>query len=321
MMENTESGSTDNEPAAKIPLKDRIRLIIFEAHTPAGKAFDVGLIIFIALSILVVMLESVASVAERHGTLLRVVEWIVTICFTVEYILRLLCVRRPLRYAVSFFGLVDLMAILPTYLSIIFPATRFLTVIRALRMLRVFRVLKLARYLRAASMITRALSASRVKISVFLYAVLTVVVIIGSTMYIIEGGENDFTSIPRSVYWAIVTLTTVGYGDISPQTPLGQALAAVVMILGYGMIAVPTGIVSVELAHQQEEIITRACPACACEVHAPDARFCRRCGHVLRERKTKLPEAERSPTRFTVLEPEPPPEPEEDEEDDEDEEE
>ena len=285
--------------------RGRLHEIIYEADTPAGKIFDVALIVFIALSIVVVMLESVASIAESHGMVLRVVEWIVTVLFTVEYILRLLCVRRPFRYAISFFGIVDLLAIVPTYLSIIFPATRFLTVIRALRMLRVFRVLKLARYLRAARMITRALSASRVKISVFLYAVLTVVVIIGSAMYVIEGGENGFTSIPRSVYWAIVTLTTVGYGDISPQTPLGQALAAVVMILGYGMIAVPTGIVSVELAHQQEEIITRACPSCACEVHAPDARFCRRCGHELRERKTKLPEAERSPTRFTVVEAEP----------------
>lgn len=257
--------------------------VIYEADTPAGKAFDIILMVGIALSVLAVMLESVASLTETHHRLLRISEWVFTILFTIEYVLRLLAVRKPLRYATSFYGVVDLLAILPTYLSIFFPATRFLLIIRALRMLRVFRVLKLGRYLDAGDMIIRALKASRVKIAVFLYAVMTVVIIIGSVMYVIEGGENGFTSIPASVYWAIVTLTTVGYGDISPHTTLGQALAAIVMIMGYGIIAVPTGIVTAELvqSERRKPISTQACPSCSKEGHDSDAKHCKHCGEKL----------------------------------------
>ncbi|MCH8961110.1 MAG: ion transporter, partial [Bacteroidetes bacterium] len=222
-------------------------IIIFESDTPPGKAFDVALILTIFASVAAVMLESVSAIGSRYGAILYASEWVFTILFTIEYILRLICVGRPLRYARSFFGIVDLLAVIPTYFSVLFPGAQFLLVIRLLRILRVFRVLKLVQYLSAADILMEALRASRRKIVVFLVALLTLVVILGSLMYLIEGAENGFTSIPRSIYWAIVTLTTVGYGDISPQTGLGQALAAVVMIMGYGIIAVPTGIVTAEM--------------------------------------------------------------------------
>lgn len=261
----------------------KIHRIIYEADTPAGKAFDVGLIIAIVVSVLTAMLLSVESVADRYGDALYAVEWVVTILFTIEYILRLLCVGRPLRYATSFFGVVDLLAVAPTYLGVLFPQARFTVVIRVLRLLRMFRVLKLARHLAAAHQLIQALHASRRKIAVFVYTILTLVVIIGAAMYVIEGEENGFTSIPRSMYWAIVTLTTVGYGDISPQTPLGQALASLVMILGYGIIAVPTGIITVELGKvaKPEDISTRSCPSCSLEGHDPDGKFCKHCGAPL----------------------------------------
>ena len=263
--------------------RGKLHEIIYEADTPKGKIFDVALIIAIALSVGAVMLESVAPVARRIGTFLFVFEWFLTVLFTVEYVLRLVAVKRPLRYVTSFFGIVDLLAIAPSYLSLVFPGTRILLVIRILRVLRVFRVLKLVRHIKAARMLLQALKASRVKISVFLYTVLTCVVILGSLMYVIEGPEHGFTSIPVGIYWAIVTLTTVGFGDITPQTAVGQTLSAVVMIMGYGMIAVPTGIVSVEMANQaqQEPISTQACPSCSKEGHDSDARHCKYCGHEL----------------------------------------
>ena len=256
--------------------------IIFEADTPAGKWFDIVLIISISLSVLTVMLDSVGSVRAKYGSLLYAAEWFFTILFTVEYILRLLCVGRPSKYALSFFGVVDLLAILPTYTSLFFYGSRYLSVVRVLRVLRVFRVLKLGHHTKEAALLKRALHASRRKILVFLFVVLTLVTIIGSVMYVIEGEENGFTSIPRSVYWAVVTLTTVGYGDISPDTGAGQFLAAIVMILGYSIIAVPTGIVTVELSHAHIKGTTsQACPNCSAEGHDRDAQYCKFCGTKL----------------------------------------
>jgi voltage-gated potassium channel len=259
--------------------------VIFEADTPTGRAFDVVLILVILMSVAAVMLESVEVVRVRYGPLLFAAEWGFTILFTIEYVLRLLSVGQPWRYATSFYGVIDLLAIIPTYLSVIVPGTQYLLVIRMLRILRVFRVLKLAQYLSEAQTLLLALQASRRKIIVFIYTVLTLVVIFGALMYFIEGAENGFTSIPRSVYWAIVTLTTVGYGDISPQTNIGQAMASFIMILGYGIIAVPTGIVTVELSNAARRqasdvhaISTQACPNCGIEGHDIDARYCKRCG-------------------------------------------
>jgi voltage-gated potassium channel len=253
--------------------------VIFEADTPAGKWFDIVLIAVILLSVVTVMLDSVSDIRAQYGEWLYVVEWLFTILFTVEYVLRLLCVGRPLRYAVSFFGVVDLLAIVPTYASLVVYGSRYLAVIRVLRVLRVFRVLKLGHHTKEARVLKKALYASRRKILVFLFVVLTLVVIIGSLMYVIEGAERGFTSIPASVYWAIVTLTTVGYGDISPQTGLGQFLAAIVMILGYSIIAVPTGIVTVEWSQAtRAKPNTQACPSCSAEGHDGDARYCKFCG-------------------------------------------
>ena len=260
-------------------LRNTIHEIIFEADTPAGKAFDVALLVLIILSVIAVMLESTKTIEVRYGNLLRTFEWIVTIIFTIEYLLRLYCVGKPARYARSFFGIVDLLAILPTYLSVLIPGAQSLLVIRALRLLRVFRVLKLAHFVGEASELRAALSASARKIIVFLGAVLTIVVIVGSMMYLIEGEENGFTSIPVSIYWAIVTMTTVGYGDIAPQTALGKILASAIMIMGYGIIAVPTGIVSVELAGvTRRRINTQACPECGAGGHDGDAVHCKYCG-------------------------------------------
>lgn len=260
----------------------RLHEVIFEADTPAGKFFDVVLIGSILLSVLAVMLDSVAAIGNRYGTLLYGVEWFFTVLFTIEYVLRMLAIGRPLSYATSFFGVVDLLAILPTYVSIFIPGTRYLLVIRILRVLRIFRVFKLVQYVGESRLLLQALRASRKKITVFLFTVFTLVVIFGSLIYLIEGVENGFTSIPRSIYWAIVTLTTVGYGDISPQTGLGQSLAAIIMILGYGIIAVPTGIVSVEMSQAfGRQVSTQSCPECGAEGHDPDARFCKYCGSSL----------------------------------------
>ncbi|MHC4700965.1 MAG: ion transporter [Planctomycetota bacterium] len=244
--------------------------VIFEADTPAGKWFDIVLIVSILLSVATVMLDSVSGINVRWGRLLHVAEWLFTILFTVEYVLRLICVGRPVRYAVSFFGVVDLIAILPTFVSPLFPSSRYLLVVRVLRVLRIFRVLKLAHHTKEANVLSSALYASRRKILVFFAVVLTLVVIIGSLMYVI------------SVYWAIVTLTTVGYGDISPQTPAGQFLAAMVMILGYSIIAVPTGIVTAELSKAYAAKPSgQACPSCSAEGHDRDARHCKFCGAKL----------------------------------------
>jgi voltage-gated potassium channel len=264
-------------------LRARLHEVIFEADTPAGRAFDLLLLLVIGASVIVVMLESVASIRARAGPTLRALEWGFTILFTVEYLLRLFSVRRPLRYAVSLFGLIDLVAILPTYLSVIIPGAQSLLVVRLLRLLRIFRVLKLAEYLRESRTLAQALRASRRKIAVFLLAVVTIVVIVGALMYVIEGERHGFTSIPLSIYWAVVTLTTVGYGDLAPATTLGRALSVLLMLTGYGIIAVPTGIVTVELtrAASAGPVSAQACPGCGLAAHEHDATYCRRCGTKL----------------------------------------
>lgn len=259
--------------------KASLHTIIYETDTPAGKFFDASLIAAIAMSVVLVMLDSVAWINAEYGRLIYAAEWFFTILFTIEYVLRLACVARPLRYAGSFFGLVDLMAIVPTYLDLVVPGGRYLLVVRVVRVLRIFRTFKLFEYMTEGMYIVQAMKASRKKISVFLLTVLTLVVILGSLMYLIEGGENGFTSIPRSVYWAIVTMTTVGYGDIAPKTVLGMGLASVVMVLGYAILAVPTGIVTVEMVHASaSKKSAQSCPACLGEGHDTDAVFCKHCG-------------------------------------------
>ena len=241
-------------------LRSTIHEIIFEAETPAGKAFDIALLVMILLSVLVVSLESIESYSLRFGRLFFYLEWGLTILFTLEYLLRIFSVRRPWGYILSFFGIVDLLSILPTFLSLFISGSQYLITIRALRLLRIFRVFKLGNYLAQSQILLSALRASRIKIVVFLGAVLASVVIIGSLMYLVEGGANSgFNSIPESIYWAIVTITTVGYGDIAPATPLGKFLSSILMILGYGIIAVPTGIVSVELAQAESEAKAKIC--------------------------------------------------------------
>lgn len=261
--------------------RKRLHEIVFEADTRAGKAFDVFVIGLILLSLLAVVLESVQSVREDYGEILWTAEWIFTVLFTIEYVLRIVSVRRPLRYILSFFGLVDLLAIVPGYLSLLIPGTQYLLTVRVLRFLRIFRILKLTEYISEGKIITTALIASRRKISVFLVSVLAIVTVVGTTMYVIEGEANGFTSIPTSIYWAIVTLTTVGYGDLSPKTALGKTLASIVMILGYAIIAVPTGIVTAELTRKQRQLSTQVCPDCHAQDHDADAVFCKYCGSKL----------------------------------------
>lgn len=265
------------------PLRARLHEIIFEADTRTGKAFDVVLLVAIVASVVAVMLESVAEIERSWGTELRGLEWFFTVLFSVEYLLRLYSVRQPLRYATSFFGIVDLLAILPTYLSLVVAGTQSLLVIRILRLLRVFRVFKMARYLGEANMLLVALRHSARKVAVFVGTVLTLVVIVGAVMSLVEHGRPGFESIPAAIYWAIVTLTTVGYGDVVPTTALGQTLAATVMILGYGIIAVPTGIVTVELqaAYHRRSVSTQACRACSRDGHDADAVHCKYCGTEL----------------------------------------
>lgn len=268
--------------------KAKLSEIIFGVSTPAGRAFDVVLIIFIILSILMVILESVPSYHAKYGKFFYIAEWVITTFFTIEYILRVWIIDRPSRYIFSFYGIIDFLSILPSFLGIYFNKTHSLAVIRGIRLLRIFRILKLNRYTTASTILIRSLRASTTKISVFLFAVIMIVVIIGTLMYLIEGAESGFTSIPTSIYWSIVTLTTVGYGDISPITPLGQFLASVVMILGYGIIAVPTGIVTAEIANRKElspdsktetkEFEGRECPECGTRGHRKTARYCYHCG-------------------------------------------
>lgn len=255
--------------------------IIFNNDTRAGQLFDLALIVLILASVLAVMLESVTGVRRAYGAVLRDLEWFFTVVFAIEYALRLVTARRAWHYARSFFGVVDLLSILPGFIALLFPGAQAFTVVRALRLLRVFRILRLGRYLREASVITEALRESAAKIIVFLATVLTLVLIIGALMYVVEGPANGYTSIPTSMYWAIVTITTVGYGDIAPSTPLGKFLASITMILGYGILAVPTGIVTVNLARAGRPVKTVTCVKCGEDRHDGDARYCKRCGERL----------------------------------------
>ena len=265
-------------------LKQKIYTIIFEHDTRYGKLFDVWLIIFVLLSVIVVMLESISVYKANYYNLFEIVEWFFTIAFSIELLLRLYCVEKKLNYVFSFFGVVDIVSILPTYLSIFIPGAQSFIVFRALRMLRIFRILKLQKYTLAGSNLQSALSASRPKITVFLGFVLTIVLIVGALMYLIESRDSGFTSIPKSVYWAIVTMTTVGYGDITPQTPLGQLLSSFLMIVGYGVLAVPTGIVSVEMAKVDMAL---ECRSCGSIINKNTAKFCEHCGIKVAHQKKK----------------------------------
>lgn len=275
--------SNERWPAWRIQLHN----IIFDAKTVKGRAFDIVLLILISLSILVVMLETVESIDSKYHSLINAMEWILTVFFTIEYLLRLYTVRKPIHYAKSAYGLIDLLAILPSYISLFVPGGGGFMIIRALRLLRVFRILKLVRFSNASNVLMKAVIQSRYKIIVFMIFVITLVVLIGSVMYLVESPHNDgFANIPKSMYWAIVTLTTVGYGDISPTTPFGQFLASVIMVLGYGIIAVPTGIVTSELSkvndeHQPHENFNEACMNCGAENHQLNAEYCFKCGYKL----------------------------------------
>ncbi|AUC81902.1 ion transporter [Lacinutrix sp. Bg11-31] len=274
--------------------KNKLHEIIYEADTPAGKLFDVILLIFILASIALVMLESVSSIDARYHNALYIGEWLVTILFSIEYIARVITVQKPKKYIFSFYGIIDLLSTIPMYLSFILAGSHALVALRALRLLRVFRILKLARYMGASNQLASAIKSSRAKISVFLFAVIIASIIFGTLMYLVEGEENGFTNIPKSVYWCIVTLTTVGFGDITPQTPLGQFLATLIMVLGYGIIAVPTGIVSAEysktLTKKEEEnngepekiqLNSQSCQNCLTTNHKDGAEYCYNCGHNL----------------------------------------
>jgi voltage-gated potassium channel len=263
----------------------RAYTIIFEADTRAGRLFDLLLIATILASVLVVVLDSVQSITARYGGLFNVLEWGFTLLFTAEYVLRLLCVRHPLRYATSFFGIVDLLAVLPTYLAFFVPEVHALIDVRLLRLLRVFRILKLGAYVSEFGFLGAALMASRRKIIVFIGFVLITVVVMGTLMYVVEGPENGFTSIPIAIYWGITTMTTVGFGDITPKTDFGRFIASCMMLMGWGILAVPTGIVTAEMtAHRfARPVTTRVCPDCLTEGHDADARFCKHCGKPLPE--------------------------------------
>ena len=261
----------------------RLHEIIYESNTRAGKAFDVGLLIAIFTSIIVVMLDSVESLHQRCGSLFNYLEWAYSILFTIEYILRLISIKRPISYVISPLGIIDLIALIPSYLSIFFVGAQSLLVFRALRLLRVFRIFKLSRFLTEIDFLTIAIKGSLRKISIFLLTVLALTVILGSIMYLVEKRENGFTNIPESIYWAIVTITTVGYGDISPVTPMGKLLASVVMLIGYAIIAVPTGILTHDLAMaaKRRKELPESCPNCGREGHDSDATFCKFCGSAL----------------------------------------
>ena len=272
-----------NSKTKQYTWKSRLHEIIYEADTPAGKLFDIILLILIVASIILVMLESVASINTTYEVFFDKAEWVITILFTIEYFARIISIKKPSEYIFSFYGIIDFLSTIPKYLAVFFVGTHALVALRALRLLRVFRILKLARFIGESNQLMKALKASKAKISVFLFAVLIISIILGTVMYIVEGGQDSgFTSIPRSVYWAIVTLTTVGYGDIAPVTALGQFIAAIIMILGYAIIAIPTGIVSSEYASQKSiDTNTQSCQNCGADNHRDKAYFCDECGHKL----------------------------------------
>jgi voltage-gated potassium channel len=278
--------------------KSKVHEIIYEADTPLGKWFDLTLIFLIIVSVILIMLESVKEIDAEHHRILLTLEWIVTIFFTIEYIARIISIKKPFKYIFSFYGIIDFVSTIPLYLSYIFAGSQVLLAFRVFRMLRIFRILKLVKFIGESSQLLQAMKASRTKIAVFIYVVLILSVIMGTVMYLIEGDEAGFTSIPRSIYWTIVTLTTVGYGDIAPITNLGQFIATIIMVVGYGIIAVPTGIVTVEFSKQskangQEKAVvhdnsniqlnTQYCQHCAKGRHRDDATHCYNCGNLLNE--------------------------------------
>lgn len=266
------------------PWQVKMHEVIYEADTPSGKLFDLLLLALIVISVVAVMLESIKSIDLKYGYELHLLEWVITALFTLEFVARIACIANPMRYVFSFYGIVDMLSILPSYMGIFVAGNHSsLSVIRSLRLLRIFRILKLARYIGEADLLIKSLKASRPKILIFMFFVLSVTFILGTVMYIVESEESGFTSIPMSIYWAIVTLTTVGYGDIAPATPLGQAIASFIMITGYAVIAVPTGIVTAEIAKQgkPKPVSTQACPSCSLEGHEIDAIHCKFCGVLL----------------------------------------
>ncbi|MEJ7672544.1 MAG: ion transporter [Chitinophagaceae bacterium] len=271
------------EKGKTIPWRTQLHNTIYESNTKAGKAFDIGLLLLIVGSIVIVMLDSIESYHIAYGDLFYKIELVFTILFTLEYILRLISLNKPMRYVFSFLGIIDLLAIIPGYLSLFFVGAQSLLVLRALRLLRIFRIFKLTHFLSEMEFLKAALASSLKKISIFMLVVLSLVIILGSIMYLVEGKENGFTSIPESIYWAIVTITTVGYGDISPVTPLGKFIASIMMFIGYGIIAVPTGIVTTEmaLAVRTKKEKNETCPGCAKEGHDSDAVFCKYCSTML----------------------------------------
>ena len=266
-------------------LKSLLHEIIYEADTPVGKLFDILLLFLILLSVFVVMLDSIDIFHENYRYLFDIIEWIITIVFSIEYALRIIVVKKPFKYISSFYGIIDLLSILPQYLSFFFVGGGSLVALRALRLLRVFRILKLTRFIGESNFLIRSLQASRAKIGVFLFTVFILSIIFGTIMYLVENGQNGFTSIPESIYWTIVTLTTVGYGDIFPGTTIGKFIASIIMIMGYGIIAVPTGIVSAEMAQKRRrpDTNTQSCPSCAESSHKDNAKFCHSCGNILNE--------------------------------------
>ncbi len=276
-------------------LRKKIYIIIFRSDTPAGKLFDLTLLVVIFLSISSVLMESVTAYRDKYMTYIRITEWTCTVFFTLEYALRIYAMDKPKRYIFSFYGLIDLIAFLPSYLRFFFAGTQFLVVVRAFRLLRIFRILKLSRFLSEGNILKQALRNSMHKIIVFVTTVLTLVTIMGTLMYLIEGPENGFENIPVSIYWAVVTITTVGYGDVSPQSPLGQFFASILMIMGYGIIAVPTGIVSVEMA-RATEMAKKRCPVCKAPVNDFDANYCSNCGINLRNNDQQASDRHSPPT-------------------------
>lgn len=273
------------EISKKEHIRKKLHEIIYEADTPFGKLFDLFLLLLIVISIVAVMLESMAGVYSKYGKELEIIEWVITIFFTIEYIARIIAVKRPLRYIFSTYGLIDLLATLPAYIDLLFPGLHFLLSIRAIRLLRVFRILKLGHFVGASNQLVVALKKAKLKIAVFLFNVIVLCIILGTIMFMIEGPENGFTSIPMGIYWTIVTLTTVGFGDITPQTPFGQFVSVIIMILGYGIIAVPTGLVTAEFMSRDKTVHdnTQVCPNCSADHHRNDAEFCYNCGHSLND--------------------------------------
>lgn len=269
---------------SKISWRERLHEIIYEADTPAGKRFDVVLLWLILLSVVLVMLESVEEINAKYQAIFNIAEWVITILFTIEYIARIITVRKPFSYIFSFYGVIDLLSTIPKFLALFFAGTHVLVAFRALRLLRVFRILKLYQYVGESEKLIAALRSSRTKISVFLFAITIICVILGTVMFLVEDASSGFTSIPRSIYWAIVTLTTVGYGDIAPQSVLGQFIASLIMIMGYAIIAIPTGIVTSEMAKsaiQGSQMSTQSCTNCSAENHKYGAKYCYNCGNKM----------------------------------------